>query len=292
MARGIPGTKKLSTTGLSPVVVLLILLLVVCLGTLVGYVVLARNGAPAAPVVAPGSIAAELEDVLLPIEKIEVGTALEPSMFRKESRLAASLAPRTLKSFDEIRGAYAVSYMPAGQPVVADYVTLKQPVNQIQVHIPDGYRAVSLAVDNTTSVEGWARAGAKVDVMLASSINGQPALSVIIQNAKVLSAGRVTTGQSTGEKQQAASTVTIMATIDEAAKLQLASSSGVLSLALRGDEDTIESAANTSVLIDSLLAVEGPKGPAPVTSEGRVTVEGKVFLIINGKLVPESEAAR
>jgi Flp pilus assembly protein CpaB len=149
-----------------------------------------------------------------------------------------------------------------------------------------------LGVDNTTSVEGWARAGAKVDVMLASSINGRPALSMIIQNAKVLSAGRVTSGQNTAENQQVASTVTIMVTIDEAAKLQLASSAGVLSLSLRGDDDTIESAANTSVLIDSLLAVEGPKGPAPVTSEGRVTVEGKVFLIVNGKLVPESEAAR
>jgi pilus assembly protein CpaB len=213
-------------------------------------------------------------------------------MFRKESKLATALAPSALKSFDDIRGGYAASYMPAGQPVVSDYVTLKQPVNQIQANIPDGYRAVALAVDNTTSVEGWARPGAKVDVMLAAAVNGQAALSVIIQNAKVLSAGRSTGNPPAGEKALPVSTVTIMVTVDEAAKLQLASSSGVLSLALRGDEDTIESEANTTVLVDSLLAVEGPKGPAPITSEGRVVVDGKVFLIIGGKLVPEEVANR
>jgi pilus assembly protein CpaB len=292
MVRGLAGSKQLSKGGLSPAVVLLSGLLLLCVVTLVAYAFIVVDRPQPVAAAPSASIASELIDVLVPIEKIEVGTALEPSMFRKESRLATALAPNTLKSFEEIRGGYSASYMPAGQPIVAEYVTLKQPVNQIQANIPDGYRAVALSVDNTTSVEGWARPGAKVDVMLAAAVNGQPALSVIIQNAKVLSAGRSTGNQASGEKNAPASTVTIMVTIDEAAKLQLASSSGVLSLALRGDEDTIESEANTTVLVDSLLAVEGPKGPAPITSEGRVVVEGKVFLIINGKLVPEGVANR
>lgn len=292
MVRGLSGSKQLSKGGLSPAVVVLSGLLLVCVLTLVAYVVISANRPQPVDAGPSASIASELIDVLVPIEKIEVGTALEPSMFRKESKLATALAPNALKSFEEIRGGYAASYMPAGQPIVTEYVTLKQPVNQIQANIPDGYRAVALSVDNTTSVEGWARPGAKVDVMLAAAVNGQAALSVIIQNAKVLSAGRSTGNQPSGEKNAAASTVTIMVTIDEAAKLQLASSSGVLSLALRGDEDTIETEANTTVLVDSLLAVEGPKGPAPITSEGRVVVEGKAFLIINGKLVPEDVANR
>ncbi len=292
MVRGLAGSKQLPKGGLSPIVLLLSGLLLLCVLTLVGYAFIVVDRPQTVNTPSSASIASELIDVLVPIEKIEVGTALEPSMFRKESRLATSLAPNTLKSFEDIRAGYAASYMPAGQPIVSEYVTLKQPVNQIQANIPDGYRAVALSVDNTTSVEGWARPGAKVDVMLAAAVNGQAALSVIIQNAKVLSAGRSTGNQPSGEKNPAASTVTIMVTIDEAAKLQLASSSGVLSLALRGDEDTIESEANTTVLVDSLLAVEGPKGPAPITSEGRVVVEGKVFLIINGKLVPEEMANR
>jgi pilus assembly protein CpaB len=265
---------------------------IACLLTIVVYVLVSLNSAPLVENAPSASVASDLVDVLIPIDKIEAGTALESSMFRKESRLAASLAPHALKSFDDIRGGYANFYMPAGQPIVAEYVTLKQPVNQIQANIPDGYRAVSLAVDNTTSVEGWARPGAKVDVMLASSVNEQPALSVIIQNAKVLSVGRNTGNQPSGDKPQPASTITLMVSVDEAAKLQLASSSGVLSLAMRGDEDTIESPANTTTLIDSLLATDGPKGPAPITSEGKVTVEGKVFLIINGKLVPEDVVNR
>ncbi len=292
MVRGLSGSKQLSRSRSAPAPLVLGAIVVLCILTLSVYAVLGINPTQPSVEAPKPSIASELVDVLVPIEKIEVGTALDPSMFRKESRLANSLAPNTLKTFEEIRGVYAASYMPAAQPIVAEYVTSKQPVNQIQANIPDGYRAVALSVDNTTSVEGWARPGAKVDVVLASAVNAQPALSVIIQNAKVLSAGRSTTSQASGEKSAPASTVTIMVSIDEAAKLQLASSSGVLSLVLRGDEDTIESEANTTVLIDSLLSVEGPKGPAPITSEGRVVVEGKVFLIMNGKLVPEDAANR
>ena len=184
MVRGLSSSKQLSKGASSQTVILLSGLLLVCLVTLAGYAFMAVEPAtPVAPVPSV-SIASELIDVLVPIEKIELGSALEPSMFRKESRLATSRAPSVLKSFDDIRGGYAASYMPAGQPIVSEYVTLKQPVNQIQANIPDGYRAVALAVDNTTSVEGWARPGAKVDVMLAAAVNGKAALSVIIQTQR------------------------------------------------------------------------------------------------------------
>jgi Flp pilus assembly protein CpaB len=84
------------------------------------------------------------------------------------------------------------------------------------------------------------------------------------------------------------STVTLMVTTEEAAKLQLASSSGALSLALRGDDDPVETSGVNTVTIDAVLGVLPAQTAAPVPSEGKVTVDGKKFLIINGKLVPDS----
>jgi Flp pilus assembly protein CpaB len=106
------------------------------------------------------------------------------------------------------------------------------------------------------------------------------------QNAKVLSAGRSTSSDLSGPL---ASTVTIMVTTEESAKLQLASSTGALSLALRGDDDPVETSDNRTVTIDSVLGVLPAQTPQAIPSEGTVKVGGKSFIIVNGKLVPESK---
>lgn len=228
----------------------------------------------------------DLVEVLVTVREIEAGSVLEAAMFRRESVPASQVVPSPIYSFEEIKGAYAASYVAARQPLSADFVTFKPPVNQIQATIPEGYRAVSFAVDATTSVEGWARTGAKVDVFLAAINNNRPTITVIIQNAKVLSAGRSTSSDVSGPL---ASSVTIMVNTDEAAKLQLASSSGTLSLALRGDDDPAETADNRTVTIESVLGIAPIQTPQAIPSEGTVKVDGKSFVILNGKLVPESK---
>ncbi len=235
--------------------------------------------------IAPPSVP-NLAEVLVTVNPIEAGAVLEASMFRKESLAEAQMVPNPIASFEDIKGAYAASYVAARQPLSGDFITFKPPVNQIQATIPEGYRAVSFAVDGTTSVEGWARSGAKVDVLLAATLNNKPAIAVIIQNAKVLSAGRSTSSDITGPP---ASTVTIMVTTEESAKLQLASSTGSLSLALRGDDDPIETSDNRTVTIDSVLGVLPVQTAQAIPSEGTVKVDGKSFIIVNGKLVPEAK---
>jgi pilus assembly protein CpaB len=224
-------------------------------------------------------------DVLVTLQAIESGVALTPSMFRKERLPSENVVPNTISNFDEIRGAFAASYIAAHQPISSDFITMKAPVNQIQANIPEGFRAVALKVDVTSSVEGWARNGAKVDVLLASAINNRPAITTIVQNAKVLSAGRNTNNESSS---QVASTVTIMVSVEEAAKIQLASSSGELSLALRGDEDPVESPDNITVTIDSVLGARPVQTPFAVPSEGKVTIGSRRYQIVNGRLVPDA----
>jgi Flp pilus assembly protein CpaB len=260
-------------------------LLSASLAVIIAYVSLfLMTPAPTGSSVAPKNNP-KIVDVLVAQQAIESGVPLTPSMFRKERVPSESLVPNTISNFDEIRGAFAASYIAARQPISSDFITMKAPVNQIQATIPEGSRAVSFAVDLTTSVEGWARSGAKVDVFLASAINNRPAITTIVQNAKVLSAGRNTTNEGVS---QVASTVTIMVSVDEAAKIQLASSSGVLSLALRGDEDPVESPENVTVTIDSVVGVLPSQTPLAIPSEGKVVMDGRRFQIVNGRLVPDA----
>lgn len=281
--------------GQSPIsTLLLVVLLFVCVGIVVYYLVgQAGKAAPQQAARSAPQPATETLDVLVPIQKIDTGTQLDPSMFRKETRAIVGGSANVVTSFEQLRSGYAVSFIAAGEPVLLDYITSNPPLNQIQGKIPDGFRAVTVAVDSTTSVEGWARAGAKVDVMLSPARAQKPTLTVIVQNAKVLSASRSTSGDPgaspTDPKEQ--TTVTLMVTGDDAAKIQLAAKSGTLSLALRGDEDTVESPQNSTIIIDSVLGI-GPKSPTQeVQSEGKVIVGGKEYLIVGGKLLSPEEVA-
>jgi pilus assembly protein CpaB len=244
-----------------------------------------------APTPAPAPVV-ELIDCLVATEKIEPGTPLDPSRFKKETRPVVSAGTNVITSFDKLRGAYAASFIAAGQPLLMDYMTTKAPVNEIQANIPEGFRAVAVAVDDISNVEGWVRAGAKVDVMLASEISGKPVITLLAQNAKVLSTGNVGPGKNLkGSSSGGATTITIMVTVDEATKIQLAASSGIMSLSLRGDEDTVESPDNQTVTLDTVFGLATPHAHSGPPREGRITFGGRNYLIVGGKLVPEESVA-
>lgn len=240
--------------------------------------------APPTPTPLPAPVV-ELVDCLVAVDKIEPGTPLDSSRFKKETRPVISGGAQVITSFEKLRGAYAASFIAAGQPLLSDYMTTKAPVNEIQANIPEGFRAVSVSVDDVSNVEGWVRAGAKVDVMLASQVGNKPVITLLAQNAKVLSAGKV--GGRGGRGGGGSTTITIMVTVDEATKIQLASSAGVMSLALRGDEDTVESADSQTVTLDAVFGLATPQAVSGPPREGRITFGGRNYLIIGGKLVPE-----
>jgi pilus assembly protein CpaB len=147
------------------------------------------SGQGAVPAPAPTVAAVELVECLVAIDKIEAGSPLDPSRFRKETRPVVSGSAHIISSYEKLRGAYAASFIAAGQPLLVDYVTMKAPINEIQANIPEGYRAVAVAVDDVSNVEGWVRAGAKVDVLFVSQVSGKPVIAILVQNAKVLSTG-------------------------------------------------------------------------------------------------------
>lgn len=228
-------------------------------------------------------------EVLVPMQEIEAGQPLEPALFRKEARPQISVSGRAVRDFEEIKGHYSRSLIVAGQPLYRDFITNIRPTNAITANIPEGYRAVTISVDARSSVEGWARPGAKVDVVWASKIRGQPAVTVIVQNARVLSAERQIDAKSQ-PGMPVPSTVTLLVSAADAAKIQLASTTGSLSLNLRGDNDGGKGTAAGSITLPELFGgASNPQGPQQ--PEGVVRMRGpdgslQEFLLRDGKLVP------
>lgn len=108
--------------------------------------------------------------------------------------------------------------------------------------IPEGMRALTVKVDEVSSVAGFSRPGSRVDVLLASTREGPEAekkgSKIILQNVLVLAAGQRITQLKGKDKPKVVNTVTLLLHPEEAERLALASKMGTLLLSLRGGGDT------------------------------------------------------
>ncbi len=269
-------------------IVLGVVLVVVC--SLVALLALYSGASASSPkpvqVEAPVEPQVKMVDVLVPVQDVEAGKPLEPGMFRRESRPQVGVSPRVVRDFEEIQGQFARSLIVAGQPLHRDYITSVRPTNQITANIPEGYRAVTISVDARSAVEGWVRPNARVDVMWASNVRGRPGITMIVQNAKVLSAER-NTDSKVQPGTPVPSTVTLLVTAADAAKINLAQTTGSLTLQLRGDNDPGKGMeANTTTLDDLFNEAAQVKNDCG----GTVTMGGVRYCIKpDGKLEPLAE---
>lgn len=235
-------------------------------------------------------------NVLVPVKQIEPGTTLDSSLFKFEARPKAGLSARAITSLEKVQGMYARSLIVPDQPIVEDYVTRVKPNSAITANIPEGFRAVTIRVDARSSVEGWARPGARVDVVWSTVIRGKQAVNTIVQNAKVLSAERQTEGQqnnNSGAENGVPNTCTLLVSAEDANKIQLASTAGSLSLSLRGDRPDVELPKNQrAITIDDLIANADDTNKPPVDEGPTIRVKQEngqytEYLMKGGKLVPK-----
>lgn len=221
----------------------------------------------------------KMVDVLVPVQQLDQGVELQPAMFRVESRPEIGVPARAVRSFEEIKNTFARTIITQGQPLVRDLITDVRPVSVISGKIPEGYRAVTINVNATTSVEGWARPGARVDVVWVSKIRGENTATVIVQNAEVLSAERnVQANQAPGAP--VPTTITLLVTAEDAAKINLANTSGSITLTLRGDKD--DSGVRSRITKLTELANDGSDRSAFPDCEGTVKIGNTEFCMKPG----------
>jgi pilus assembly protein CpaB len=110
--------------------------------------------------------------------------------------------------------------------------------------IPEGYRAMTVKVDDVVGVAGFARPGSLVDVVVViqptdSTTGGSgPISKIVLQNIKVLASGQNIDQPKNGDRDaQQVKAVTLQVTPEEAEKLALASTEGKLQLVMRNSID-------------------------------------------------------
>ena len=150
------------------------------------------------------------------------------------------LLPEHIIDIKDYEGAAftTTTFLPKYMPVLRSAVSNTLDVNAVVEGIPESMRAITVKVDAESAVEGWARSGNYVDVIvIKESRSGGPEAKVIAENVKILSAGRVAQGGTAYASAQLPATITVLVTQEDALKIKTAASIGKLTFALRGVAD-------------------------------------------------------
>lgn len=216
---------------------------------------ISTSAQPAAVVIREEAPKMATREVVVPLRQIERGKKLLASMFKIERRPLVGLEYGVVEDIEGVAGFYARTALLPGQPVAKDAVTTQQPNSIISQEIPPGYRAVTIRVNETSGVEGWARPGSSVDVSLIATVNGEKTITTIVENSKVLSANRNARRSEQNPDQPVPATVTLLVTTADSQKIQLGKSMGQLELTLLGDRagERVDTPQGGTINISDLL---------------------------------------
>lgn len=171
---------------------------------------------------------------------------------------------------DMVLGRVTATRIVAREPLTASRLAPEGAMAGLSGLIPEGYRAVTVKVDDEAGIAGFLYPGTIVDVLAVidpPGDNDQPISKIVLQNIKVLASGQDLDQRENGREAESVKTVTLLVTPDQAEKLTLSSTEGRLRLALRNTVDQ-QNAVTTGENKNSLLA--GSRAmPLPDATESR-----------------------
>jgi pilus assembly protein CpaB len=168
----------------------------------------------------------------------------------------------TFNKEDQVVGRITVTKISAREPITSVRLAPIGSTGGLSAVIPEGYRAMTVKVDDETGIAGFLMPGTLVDVVavINADNNQGPISKIVLQNIKVLANGQNLDQPKDEREANSVRTVTLQVTPDQSEKLALASAEGKLRLALRnsidqGDERTMGATKRTVLTGERALPV-------------------------------------
>lgn len=204
--------------------------------------------------------------VLVPAQAIKAGVKLTPNLFREVSLPRNEVPEGAFRKGEMQEELYAKLDLPANRPIMRENVSNTAPLGSVADLVKPGYRAATIEVDATSGVEGWANAGAHVDIVVTylDPADGKKKSQIAIEDAVVLSFNRNTgrLGKDSSEaKIDSVATVTLSLPTLDAVKLHTARSMGKISLILRSIDD-VKGVGHTEITPED-FRISTEKAPEP-----------------------------
>ena len=209
-----------------------------------------------------------LNDVVVAQVDIPVGSRIIPEQLTV-AQFPADVTPEGAlsKIDDKLIGRVVVASISPRDPVTEVKLAPIGAAGGLSSMIPEGYRAMTVAVNDVVGVSGFIMPGTLVDIVVVITPpkgTGQEEMisKIVLQNIKVLASGQnIDKPKNDREVERAIKAVTLQVTPEQAEKLALASSEGKLQLVMRNSVDQADeqtAGANKRSLLTGERAMIAP----------------------------------
>jgi pilus assembly protein CpaB len=146
------------------------------------------------------------------------------------------------ESPDKLVGRVAVVSVAAREPITDFKLAPEGSTGGLSAMIPEGYRAMTVKVDDVVGISGFIMPGALVDVVVVinpaeNTSQQDPISKIVLQNIKVLANGQNIDKPKSEREAESVKAVTLQVTPEQAEKLALAATEGKLQLVMRNAVD-------------------------------------------------------
>lgn len=148
----------------------------------------------------------------------------------------------TFDSVDKLVGRVAVVNIAPRETITDTKLAPEGTAGGLSAMIPEGYRAMTVKVDDAAGISGFIQPDALVDVVVVinppdKATNQDPISKIVLQNIKVLANGQNMDHPKDEREANTVKVVTLQVTPEQAEKLALASNEGKLQLVMRNQTD-------------------------------------------------------
>jgi pilus assembly protein CpaB len=217
----------------------------------------------------------DLKRVVVARVAIPVGTKLVAEQLMVVQFSNESAPDGAFEAPEKLVGRVAVTNLAVRDPVIESRLAPEGTAGGLSAIIPEGYRAMTVKVDDVVGINGFIMPGTLVDVVVVITPTEQtagqtgPISKIVLQNIKVLANGQNIDKPENQRDANSVKAVTLLVTPEQAEKLALATSEGKLQLVMRnsidqGDEQT--KGIDKRTLLNGDRAVPAPD-PGSLKSE-------------------------
>jgi len=208
--------------------------------------------------------------IVVAAHDMQTGTLLQPADLKLVGYPERGLLTGAVLQIKDATNRVLLYPVTNNEPLTLPELSAVTSAEGLSSTIERGYRSASVQVSDS-GVLSMLQPNSRVDVLFTrpGSVT-EASTSLILQNVKVLSNGRLTqNGQAPDPRAPRSSVVTLVMRPEDAEKLELAKNQGKISLSLRNPLDSLQTAAGVPITNDALdptLADRIAKARAPKTN--------------------------
>ena len=211
-----------------------------------------------------------MQQIVVAASPLQLGTRVDANNLRLIPWPTTAPVAGMFTRIEDCAGRALITPVAANEPIIETKLASKLAGAGLPATIPEGMRALSVAVNEVVGVAGFVIPGTMVDVLATGRVthvaNNEDVTRTILENIRVLAAGQKIEQDREG-KPQTVPVITLLVTPQDAAKLAMASTQGKIQLALR---NTIDSKiTDPAPVLEAALFSGGAPAPAKHVSVDR-----------------------